>query len=156
MRSTSPTTPIPVEGRRRLHLLDPDRRRSDRHVSKDIASDSSFAIDPDGKGAITRVFPELAVGHDIDIQVQVFENDVQSWDWCSGFLTGGKEWDGTAIDMENDCGTWLELHTTYDAHVSSNQDGYGFQETEPIEFEMGSGDSSVHMTITGTVTTVWS
>lgn len=130
--------------------------------SRDISSDSTYVIALDGNGqpsaggkALTIVIPEVK-DDDVQIDVQVFENDVQSWDNCDDELLGGDSWNGVAIDKENACGTWLSLHTTYDASPGIYGPGVGYREAEAIPFVMHWYQSSVHLTINGTMTASWS
>ncbi len=128
---------------------------------KDISSDSTYviALDANGKPSaggkpLTIVIPEVK-DNDVPLDVQVFENDVQSWDDCGGMLLGGHAWNGVAIDDENECGTWLSLHSMYEAAPGSFGPGFGYHENDPIPFVMNWFDSSVHLTITGTMTATW-
>ncbi len=57
---------------------------------------------------MTIVIPEVK-DDDVPLDVQVFENDIQSWDDCGDELLGGDSWNGVAIDKENACGTWLGI-----------------------------------------------
>ena len=122
-------------------------------VSKDIKSDSSYAIRVDGK-PLRVVIPDV-LHTDVPFGVQVFENDVQNWDSCGHELLAGDTWDGVAIDKENACGTWLGMVTQYDASPGMYKVGYGWQEGETIEFDLSPYKSSVHLTVSGTITAVW-
>ena len=122
-------------------------------ISKDIYSDSTYAISVDGK-PLTVVIPDVA-NNDVPFAVQLFENDVQSWDECGSYLMGGDLWDGTPIDDENECGTWASMTSQYDASPGDWKVGYGQQESEPIHFELSPWKSSVHLTISGTITAAW-
>ena len=129
--------------------------------SKGISSDSTYviALDANGKPSaggkpLTIVIPDVK-DDDVPLDVQVFENDIQSWDDCDGMLLGGDAWNGVAIDDENECGTWLSLHTAYDASPGIYGPGVGYREHEPIEFVMHWYQSSVHLTISGTMTATW-
>jgi hypothetical protein len=122
-------------------------------VSKDISSDSSWAISMDGK-PVTVTIPNV-LNNDVPFGVQVFEDDIQSWDTCGHFLLPGDTWDGVAVDQENECGTWLAMTDEYSAAPGQWKVGYGHQENTPIEFTMSPWKSSVHLTISGTITAVW-
>lgn len=121
-------------------------------IHKDIKSDSSYTITVNGE-PLTTVLPNLT--KDVPFSVQVFEDDIQSWDTCGHELLSGDNWDGTPIDKETECGTWLAMEDFYDASPGNYRVGYGWREGEPIEFTMSPWDSSVHLTITGTITAVW-
>lgn len=129
--------------------------------SRDISSDSTYviALDANGKPSaggkpLTIVIPDVK-DNNVPLDVQVFENDIQSWDDCDGMLLGGDAWNGVAIDDENKCGTWLSLHTEYDASPGIYGPGVGYRENEPIQFVMHWYNSSVHLTISGTMTATW-
>lgn len=129
--------------------------------SKSISSDSSYQIKLDANGKpsangkpITIVIPEVK-DDNVPLDVQIFENDIQSWDSCGGWLQAGDAWDGVPINHENGCGTWLSLHTEYEAGPSIYGPGVGFREHEPIPFVMHWYQSSVHLTISGTMTATW-
>ena len=129
--------------------------------SKAISSDSTYMIKLDANGKpcangkpITIVIPEVK-DDDVPLDVQIFENDIQSWDDCGDELLGGDSWNGVAIDKENACGTWLSLHTMYDAAPGIYGPGVGYREHEPIPFVMHWYQSSVHLTISGTMTATW-
>ena len=129
--------------------------------SKDISSDSTYTIKLDANGEpsangkpITIVIPDVK-DDDVPLAVQIFENDIQSWDDCDGWLQAGDTWDGVAIDHENACGTWLSLHGEYSAAPSVYGPGVGYRENEPIPFVLHWYQSSVHLTISGTMTATW-
>jgi len=122
-------------------------------ISKDIYSDSSYAIKVDGK-PLTVTIPDVT-NNDVPFGVQVFEDDIQSWDTCGHHLLPGDVWDGEEVDQENECGTWLGLISGYLAAPGDWKVGYGHQESEPIEFTLSPWKSSVHLTISGTITAVW-
>jgi len=122
-------------------------------ISKDISSDSSYAFKVDGK-PLTVTIPDV-LNNDIPFGVQVFEDDIQSWDTCGHFLLPGDVWDGKAVDQENECGTWLGMTDQYSAAPGQWKIGYGHQESTPIDFTMAPWKSSVHLTISGTITAVW-
>jgi hypothetical protein len=122
-------------------------------ISKDIASDSTYKIAVDGK-PLSVVIPDV-LHDDVPFGVQIFENDIQYLDSCGLELIGGDAWDGEPINKDNECGTWLELHDFYDASPGYWKVGYGYQESEPIQFELAPWKSSVHLTISGTITAVW-
>ena len=129
--------------------------------SRSISSDSTYliALDANGKPSaggkpLTIVIPEVK-DDDVPLDVQVFENDIQSWDDCGGMLQGGDSWNGVSLDKENACGTWLSLHTAYDASPGIYGPGVGYREHEPIPFVMHWYQSSVHLTISGTMTATW-
>lgn len=123
------------------------------HVSKDISSDSTWAIKVDGK-PVSVVLPNVLLD-DVSFGAQVFEDDIQSWDHCSSELLSGDDWDGVPVIKENSCGTWLAMSDEYDASPGSWAIGYGHQESTPIPFTLTSYQSSVHLTISGTITAVW-
>jgi hypothetical protein len=100
------------------------------------------------------VIPDV-LHDDVPFGVQIFENDIQYLDSCGLELIGGDAWDGEPINKDNECGTWLELHDFYDASPGYWKVGYGYQESEPIQFELAPWKSSVHLTISGTITAVW-
>jgi len=122
-------------------------------ITKDIKSDSSYAIEVDGK-PLTVTIPDV-LNNDVPFGVQVFEDDIQKWDICNHFFLPGDAWDGVAIDQENECGTWLGMVDQYIAAPGDWKPGYGEQESTPIEFSMAPWKSSVHLTISGTITAVW-
>ena len=122
-------------------------------LSKDIKSDSSYSIQVDGK-PLRVVIPDV-LHTDVPFGVQVFENDVQNWDSCNHELLAGDTWDGVAIDKENACGTWLGMVDQYNASPGKYKVGYGWQEGETIEFDLAPYKSSVHLTVSGTITAVW-
>ena len=122
--------------------------------SKDIASDSSYDILVDGK-PLQVTIPDV-LHTDVPFGVQVYENDVQKWDECGKELLGGDSWDGVGINKENSCGTWLFMSDEYDASPGDWKVGYGQEDHLPIPFTLTRKDSSVHMTITGTIVAVWS
>ena len=122
-------------------------------VSKDIDSDSSWAISVDGK-PVTVTIPDV-LHNDVPFGVQVFEDDIQGWDSCGQYLLPGDAWDGVAIDQDNKCGTWLGMTDEYSAAPGQWKAGYGHQESSPITFELAPWKSPVHLTITGTITAVW-
>lgn len=122
--------------------------------SKGIASDSSYDILVDGK-PLQVTIPDV-LHTDVPFGVQVYENDVQKWDECGKELLGGDSWDGVGIHKENSCGTWLYMSDEYDAGPSDWKVGYGQEDHLPIPFTLTRKDSSVHMTITGTIVAVWS
>jgi len=123
------------------------------HVSKDISSDSSWAIKMDGK-PVSVVLPNVLLD-DVSFGAQIFEDDIQSFDHCSSELLSGDDWDGVPVIKENSCGTWLAMSDEYDAAPNAWKIGYGHQESTPIPFTLKSYDSSVHLTISGTITAVW-
>jgi len=122
-------------------------------VSKDIKSDSTYAIKIDGK-PLRVVIPDV-LHTDVPFGVQLFENDIQSWDTCNHELLAGGSWDGVAIGKENDCGTWAGMVDQYDAGPSHYKIGYSWRESETIVFQLSPYQSSVHLTVTGTITAVW-
>jgi hypothetical protein len=122
--------------------------------SKSIASDSSYDIVVDGK-PLQITIPDV-LHTDVPFGVQVYENDVQKWDECGKELLGGDSWDGVGINKENSCGTWLHMFDEYYAGPGDWEVGYGQEDHLPIPFTLTRNDSSVHMTITGTIVAVWS
>ncbi len=121
-------------------------------IRKDIKSDSSYKISVDGE-PLTTVLANPS--KNVPFEVQVFEDDIQSWDECGHELLAGDNWDGTPVDKENESGTWLSLRDFYDVSPSIYGAGYGYREGETIEFTLAPWKSSVHLTITGTTTAVW-
>lgn len=121
-------------------------------IRKDIKSDSSYKITVNGE-PLTTVLPNLTTN--VPFEMQVFEDDIQSWDTCGHELLSGDNWDGTPIDKENACGTWLSLADYYDASPGIYGVGYGQREGQTIEFTMSPWKSSVHLTVTGTITAIW-
>ena len=126
------------------------------HFSRDIKSDSTYVIDLEGNGSkLTQVVPNV-VKKDIPIDIQLFENDVQSWDHCGGQLLGDKAWDGKGVNKENACGTWASMHTQYSAAPGIYGAGEGFREGDTVEMRLSPWKSSVHLTVIGTMTATWS
>lgn len=124
--------------------------------SKDIASDSTYTIDVDGQGTPLSTVISDVPNTEVPIAIQVYEDDVQSWDECGAWLTGGESWDGEPINQENECGTWTAMTHTYDAGPGLYGPGYGYHEGDPVVFEMSPYKSSVHLTVSGTITATWS
>lgn|GEM_PF-2306579 len=115
-------------------------------LSKDIKSDSSFGTD------LTMVYEDVRGDEDLRWDVQVFEDDRQSWDkYCGNGVLPGQSWSGEGVGIDNACGTWLTLGLSFDASPGIYGAGNGEFETKPVEFTMAPWNSSVHMTMTGTI-----
>lgn len=115
-------------------------------LSKDIKSDSSFETD------LTMVYEDVRGDEDLRWDVQVFEDDRQSWDkYCGKGVLPGQSWSGEGVDVDNACGTWLTMGLSFDASPGIYGSGNGEFETKPVEFTMAPWKSSVHMTMTGTI-----
>jgi hypothetical protein len=114
--------------------------------SKGIKSDSSVGLD------LTLEYKDVRGDEDMQWDVQVFEDDRQSWDkYCGDGVLPGQSWSGEGVNVDNACGTWLTMGLWFDASPGIYGPGNGEFETQPVEFTMSPWDSSVHMTITGKI-----